>query len=78
MNKPNKDLPSDVFPEQVMEDIDGNMHVIPAEWLWTGGGDPQPENELGVENMENDLPCADVEDYGGNQEPDEQDTEPRR
>lgn len=58
-----------------MEDDNGNMRVIPAEWLRAGGADGNPlgENELGVENMENDLPCADVTAYEAEDERTEDD-----
>lgn len=63
----NKPIPNDVLPEQIVEDEDGNMHVVPADWLVTDKRERAgaiTENELGVENMENDLPCADVTAYG--------------
>ena len=59
-------LPDDILPEQIVEDDDGRMRIVPAEQLFKdnqSAGNPLNGNEISIENMENDLPCADVMAY---------------
>ena len=66
-----RDIPDDVLPEQIVEDENGNIKIIPAEWLLAEDDEaknPLTQNELAVENMENDLPCTDVENFGSQRE----------
>ncbi|MDL2214203.1 hypothetical protein LJB76_01425 [Clostridia bacterium OttesenSCG-928-O13] len=56
-------IPNDILLGQIAEDDDGNMHVLPEEYLISPNNTDQSpywENDLAVENMENDFPCADL------------------
>ena len=56
-------VPLDVLPDQIMEDEEGNMHIVSEDYLVSDESTDQnviTENELGLENMENYLPCSDV------------------
>lgn len=66
MNSRQTEIPNDVLPQQIVEDENGVMRVVPEEWLEPDTPDRQNpflQNELAMENMENDMPCADVEGY---------------
>lgn len=61
-------LPGDTLLQQIVEDEDGNMHVMPETFLLRdepGSHALTEQNELAAENLENDWPCADLPPHAG-------------
>lgn len=59
--KPNPDI----LDAQIVEDDDGNMHIVPEEYLVDDTRkdvNPIFSNNLAVDNVDNDMPCSDVMD----------------
>lgn len=58
---------TDILPDQIVEDDNGNIHILPEEFLIDPSlrrTPPYDETDLAVDNMDNDWPCSDVmEDF---------------